>query len=98
VLLALGSPLGLRTVRALMPDSGYGAGRLPPSVMRWVSLRDRRDLVACAGDLSRYWPGVSDRTVDNQSDPHSVYRYLSKSQDSAAVPAALPGLADQGSS
>jgi hypothetical protein len=95
LLLTLGSPLGLRAVRALMPDPGYGAGGLPPNVARWVSLRDLRDPVACAGDLSRLWPGVSDVTVDNQSDAHSVRRYLGKRQAGSAVLEALPGLADR---
>ncbi|TVZ05042.1 hypothetical protein EAS64_10500 [Trebonia kvetii] len=94
LLLTLGSPLGLRTLRALMPDPDYGAGGLPPGVTRWVGLRDPRDPVACAGDLSRYWPGVCDFTVHNQSDAHSVYRYLSKRPTGTALLAALPGLAD----
>jgi hypothetical protein len=94
LLLTLGSPLGLRTVRALMPDPGYGAGRIPPNVGQWVNVRDPRDAVACAGDLTRFWPGISaDHTVDNQSDAHSVTRYLSKREAGSAVLRALPGLA-----
>ena len=95
LLLTLGSPLGLRTVQALMPVPGYGAGGLPPNVARWVSLRDLRDPVACAGDVSRLWPGVADVTVDNQRDAHSVRRYLGKRQAGSAVLEALPGLADR---
>ena len=95
LLLTLGSPLGLRTVRALMPDPGYGAGRIPPNVGQWVNVRDPRDAVACAGDLTRLWPGISaDHTVDNQSDAHSVSRYLSKEEAGSAVLAVLPDLAD----
>lgn len=94
LLLTLGSPLGLRTVRALMPDPGYGAESLPPNVARWVNLRDPGDPVACAGDLGRFWPGISDdSTVNNQGDAHSVTRYLGKRQAGAAVLAALPDVA-----
>ena len=60
LLLTLGSPLGLRTVRALMPDPAYGDDRMPLNIARWVSLRDPRDPVACAGQLNRFWPGISD--------------------------------------
>jgi hypothetical protein len=95
LLLTLGSPLGLRTLRALMPDPDYGAGRMPLNVARWVNLRDPRDPVACAGDLNRFWPGVSDDdTVDNQGDAHSVSRYLGKRQVGLAVLRTLPGLSD----
>ena len=92
LLLTLGSPLGLRTVRALMPDPAYGAERMPLNIARWVSLRDPRDPVACAGPLSRFWPGISDDTVDNQGDAHSVCRYLSKRKAGLAVLRTLPGL------
>lgn len=94
LLLTLGSPLGLRTVRALMPAPGYGAERLPPSIGRWVNVRDPRDPVACAGALTGCWPGIADHTVDNQNDAHSVSRYLGKWRTGAAVLAALPDLAD----
>lgn len=96
LLLTLGSPLGLRMVRRLMPDPQYGASTgLPPNVRTWANIRDPRDPVACAGDLGRWWPGVDDRPpVDNQGDAHSVERYLGKRETGAAVLAALPGLAD----
>lgn len=94
LLLTLGSPLGLRTVRALMPDPGYGADRLPPNVGGWVNVRDPRDPVACAGPLTGCWPGIAaDHTVDNQGDAHSVTRYLGKWRTGAAILAALPDLA-----
>lgn len=93
LLLTLGSPLGLHTVRALMPAPGYGAERIPPSVTRWVNVRDPRDPVACAGALTGCWPGIADHTVDNQDDAHSVARYLGKWRTGAAVLAALPDLA-----
>jgi hypothetical protein len=92
LLLTLGSPLGLRTIQSLMPDPGYGADGLPRNVARWVNLHDPRDPVACAGGLSGFWRGVSDRTVDNQGDAHSVTRYLGKREAGATVLRALPGL------
>jgi len=58
-----------------------------------VNVRDPRDAVACAGDLTGFWPGISDHTVHNQSDAHSVSRYLSKEEAGSAVLAALPDLA-----
>lgn len=94
LLLTLGSPLGLHTVRALMPTPDYGAERIPPNVTRWVNVRDPRDPVACAGALTGCWPGITDHTVDNQGDAHSVIRYLGKWRTGAAVLAALPDLAD----
>jgi hypothetical protein len=96
LLLTLGSPLGLRTVRALMPDPAYGIGGMPRNVARWVNLRDPRDPVACSGDLSRFWPGVSDDgTLSNQGDAHSVGHYLGKRQTGRAVLETMPDLAGQ---
>lgn len=91
--LTLGSPLGLRMVRRLMPDAHYGTAQgLPSNVATWVNVRDPRDPVACAGDLHVAWPGVTDRSrVDNEGDAHSVTRYLSKEETGRAVLAALPG-------
>jgi hypothetical protein len=90
----LGSPLGLRAVRSLMPDPGFGAATgVSPNVGTWVNLRDVRDPVACAGNLARWWPGVTDDVVDNQKAAHSVERYLSKKQTGDAVLGVLPELA-----
>ncbi|WP_189111939.1 alpha/beta fold hydrolase [Streptomyces camponoticapitis] len=90
LLVTLGSPLGARFVRALMPDPGYGKEGLPLGLGAWVNVRDPHDPVAFAGDLTRYWPRISDEKVDNQGDAHAVSRYLSKRQTGAALLAVLP--------
>ena len=95
LLLTLGSPLGLRMVQSRLPHPYFGAdapGGIPASVEEWVNVRDVRDPVACAGELSRWWPGVVDRPVDNEGDAHSVARYLSKNQTGSAIVRAAPYL------
>jgi hypothetical protein len=86
LLVTLGSPLGLRSVRDRLshPDPEPATG-LPPGVQRWVNVYDRRDPVACAGGLGSSWPGVEDVLVDNEEKPHAVERYLSKQQTGQAV-------------
>ena len=67
LLITLGSPLGLRAIRHLMPDPEFGAAEgVPANVGAWVNLRDPRDPVACAGSLRAWWPGIRDGIVDNQ--------------------------------
>jgi hypothetical protein len=86
LLVTLGSPLGLRSVRDRLSHSETEpATELPPGVRRWVNIYDRRDPVACAGGLSSLWPGVEDVLVDNEEKPHAVERYLSKQQTGRAV-------------
>jgi len=86
LLVTLGSPLGLRSVRDRLshPETEPATG-LPPGVRRWVNVYDRRDPVACAGGLGSLWPGVEDVLVDNEEEPHAVERYLSKQQTGRAV-------------
>jgi hypothetical protein len=97
MLVTLGSPLGLNTIQGLMPDPSYGCEGLPKNVRRWVNLRDRSDPVACGGDLAGHWPGVlDDATIDNETDAHSVVRYLGKKQTGNAILRALPGLTGRG--
>lgn len=93
LLVTLGSPLGLRLVRRLMPNASYGvAFGIPPTVREWVNVRDPRDPVACAGPLKQWWPGVEDMPpVDNGRDAHSATAYLGKKATGQAVLAALPG-------
>lgn len=95
LLVTLGSPLGLRLVRRLMPQAEYGvAFGVPPQLRQWVNVRDLHDPVACAGPLSQWWPGVSDcPPVDNGHDAHSATAYLSKAATGQAVLGALPALA-----
>jgi hypothetical protein len=96
LLLTLGSPLGLRTIRQLMPDPEFGAAEgVPTNVGLWVNLRDSRDPVACAGSLTGWWPGIRDGIVDNQKSAHSVERYLSKIQAGDAVLSVAPELAHE---
>ncbi len=93
LLITLGSPLGLRAIRHLMPDPAYGSAGVPGNVGAWVNLRDLRDPVACAGSLTTWWPGIRDGIVDNQNSAHSAERYLSKKQTGDAVLSVAPELA-----
>ena len=96
LLLTLGSPLGLRLVRDRMVGASPGstaASRVPANVAHWVNIRDLHDPVACAGDLTTWWPGVIDRHVRNQGDAHAAERYLSKRETGLAILAAVPELA-----
>lgn len=87
LLLTLGSPLALRMVRDRLALTGM-------SVPRWVNVRDRRDPVACAGELRRWWPQIAEElVVDNGGDTHAVERYLSRRQTGEVLVAALPQLA-----
>ncbi|MFE7277591.1 hypothetical protein [Streptomyces sp. NPDC057623] len=86
LLVTLGSPLGLRVVRSRMPNPRYGAvRRLPAGTRAWVNVLDPRDPVTAGRRLADLWPGVDDRFVDNQSDAHSVTRYLGKIETGSAV-------------
>lgn len=93
LLITLGSPLGLRAIRHLMPDPEWGCAGIPGNVGAWVNLRDLRDPVACAGSLTTWWPGIREAIVDNQRSAHSVERYLSKKQTGDAVLSVAPELA-----
>jgi pimeloyl-ACP methyl ester carboxylesterase len=94
LLITLGSPLGLRAIRHLMPDPEYGCAEgVPANVGAWVNLRDLQDPVACAGSLRRWWPGIREGIVDNQKSAHSVERYLSKKETGDAVLSVAPELA-----
>jgi hypothetical protein len=96
LLLTLGSPLGMRAIRHLLADPGFGAdSEGPPGVRRWVNLRDPRDPIALAGGLARWWPAVEDdSSIDNGlRNAHAAQRYLSKRQTGAAALAAIPDLA-----
>lgn len=87
--LTLGSPLGLRMVRHLMPDPLYQ----PESLAVWANLRDPRDPVTCAGELSAFWAGVRDLApVDNGSDAHSAARYLGKPEAGQILIESLEGV------
>lgn len=83
LLLTLGSPLGLATVRKRLRFDG------PPAGLRWVNVYDPHDPVACAGGVARSWPSAEDLTVDNDDKPHAATRYLGKRQTGEPVARAL---------
>jgi hypothetical protein len=93
LLLTVGSPLGLRMIRSRLPGSGLPADTGPANLADWVNVRDPRDPVTCAGDLRTWWPWNDDKTVNNQSDAHSVTRYLAKREVGEAVLRWAPQLA-----
>ncbi|QIY54458.1 hypothetical protein HEP86_07980 [Streptomyces sp. RPA4-5] len=89
IFLTLGSPLGLRMVRHLMPDPLHQ----PENLAVWANLRDPRDPVACAGELSAFWVGVRDLApVDNGADAHSAARYLGKREAGRVLIESLEGV------
>jgi pimeloyl-ACP methyl ester carboxylesterase len=96
LLVTVGSPLALRTIRSMMPDPQHGSeSGLPGGAQRWVNVWDRHDPVACAGGLRRFWSGVEDDdTLDNGREPHSVGHYLAKAQTGRPIAQAVPELAD----
>jgi hypothetical protein len=89
--LAIGSPLGLRTIvyERLRPQPpGF-----PPQVVRWVNVADRDDFVAAAPDLTRLF-ATGQRagalfeggwTVDNGAEPHRATFYLTKQQTARPI-------------
>jgi hypothetical protein len=89
-LITLGSPLGLGSIREGMSQPASDRiPNLPPGVLRWVNIYDPRDAVSFAGGLAAYWPKVEDKTVDNEKEPHSIIRYLSKKVTGQVVVGAL---------
>jgi hypothetical protein len=96
LLLTIGSPLGLETVRAALPAPAHGVDAgIPSNLGLWVNLRDPHDPVAGAGHLAAWWPAVQDALVNNQSEPHSAERYLAKLHAGHAVLSVAPELAVQ---
>ena len=89
-LVTIGSPLGMRSIRkALRPAARERIPALPPGVTRWVNVYDPNDPVALAGGLAEYWTDATDRTVENERDPHLATRYLSKRETGEAVASGL---------
>jgi hypothetical protein len=88
--LTLGSPLGLREVKAKAKEECGERLRVPACVERWDNLADRRDRIALDSLLSTDYAAnaggvfVRDRAVINEyvspktreSNPHKVYGYL----------------------
>ena len=89
-LVTLGSPLGLRSIREGMSKKARDQMlALPFGVQRWVNIYDPHDPVSLAGGLAGHWPEVSDKTVDNEDQPHAVIRYLGKKVTGQIVVEAL---------
>lgn len=90
--LTLGSPLGLRLIRSMLPDPEFGRGTDGPrGVARWCNLFDRHDPVTLGLPLRPWWPSVEDDdTLDNGDSPHKATRYLGKQQTGEVLLAALP--------
>lgn len=85
-LVTVGSPLGLRSIRAAMSQTARDRmPNLPPGVRGWINIYDPRDAVCLAGGLAGYWPEIGDETVDNGNEPHSITRYLGKKVTGKAV-------------
>jgi hypothetical protein len=85
LLLTLGSPLGLRTIRDRLP-----AGDV--AVADWVNVRDRHDPVVAAGALDRWYPAARDARAENGNDAHSATRYLNSKATGRALIDVLPEL------
>lgn len=84
LLLTIGSPLGLRTVRDRLPAGD-------PSVPKWVNIRDPHDPVTAAGALSRWYPVTRERRANNGLNAHSAERYLNFKATGEALKDFLPG-------
>lgn len=86
LLVTLGSPLGLRLIRArLDPAAAGSAAQVLPHVARWVNVYDPGDVVASGCPLDTHWPGAQDRQVHNGNAPHAISRYLNKRQTGTPV-------------
>jgi hypothetical protein len=89
-LITLGSPLAFRLVRESLPRSApakWTEGLAAP--FTWTNIRDPRDAVACAGDLSTWWGWLSEQMVHNGADAHAATRYLGKAATGSAIIAML---------
>jgi hypothetical protein len=85
LLLTVGSPLGLRSVRDRLPPGKPGAAK-------WVNVRDPNDPVTAAGPLGHWFPGVPDWHAENGLDAHAAARYLGSKAVGKAVLDVLPEL------
>jgi hypothetical protein len=102
LIVTLGSPLGLRTIRERLVSRDWPTkansdeNGQPLRVARWLDVRDPGDPVACAGPwIRQLWPEIDCRQVDNEGDPHAGVRYLTKKVVGATIldvlyPGSLP--------
>lgn len=90
LLLTLGSPLGIDSVR-----KGFAKPRIrPDNVQRWVNGADPEDFVALRAELTNdnFGPGIENYPdIDNgHDDPHSILGYLSDPRIAKAIAQAIP--------
>lgn len=90
LLLTLGSPLGIDSVR-----KGFAKPRTrPDNVQRWVNGADPEDFVALRAELTNdnFGPGIENYPdIDNgHDDPHSILGYLSDPRIARAIAQAIP--------
>jgi hypothetical protein len=87
-LVTLGSPLGIRNLifDRLRPSPKDGVGCWPGSVIRWVNVADRGDVVALVKQLaSRFGDRVEDHQVDNGARAHDASRYLTAEETGRGI-------------
>lgn len=91
LLLTLGSPLGIDSVRR-----SFAKPRTRPDhVQRWMNFADPEDFVALHGELTadNFAPGIENHPdVENgYDDPHGIAGYLGDPRVAAAIAGAIPG-------
>ena len=90
LLVTLGSPLGIDSVR-----KGFPKPRVKPdNVLRWVNGADPEDFVALRPELTKtnFGPGIENYSdIENgYEDPHSVAGYLSDPRIAKAIAESIP--------
>ncbi len=91
-LVTLGSPLGIRNLvfDRLSPSPPDGQGAWPGSVLRWINIADRGDIVALVKELRGcFGEKIEDRSIHNGSDAHSVLPYLTAGETGNAIASGL---------
>jgi hypothetical protein len=88
VLLAIGSPLGMRPVLSrLEPGAEHSLGRRPPGVRRWVNVADPGDPIAVPRKLRELFPGIQLDREDSIGplSIHSATAYLAGPMVAASI-------------
>jgi pimeloyl-ACP methyl ester carboxylesterase len=91
-LVTLGSPLGIRNLvfDMLSPSPRDGQGAWPGSVLRWINIADRGDIVALVKKLRGcFGDRVEDYLIHNGSDAHSELPYLTARETGNAIASGL---------
>lgn len=90
--ISLGSPLGIRNLifERLTPTPKNGAGAWPGSLVHWINIADRGDVVALSKSLANlFGPKVIDRIVHNEAKAHDVSPYLTARETGEAIKSGL---------